>query len=139
MNSNLNPISPAAPMNPNMNFPTGPPPTRTQISNTCRRTQVPLIPSPQGHTPPQMSSTPKKLMKRHPHSATSTHSPTQGTQPHAALHHTARRTDKATALRNATPASAHKRNQADATEHRNHNGSPTHTKTGQTHLPGSSR
>ncbi|MEQ2278829.1 hypothetical protein AMECASPLE_003214 [Ameca splendens] len=33
--SDLNPMSPPPPMNPNMNFPTGPPPTRTKITNTC--------------------------------------------------------------------------------------------------------
>ncbi|MEQ2309316.1 hypothetical protein AMECASPLE_037405 [Ameca splendens] len=50
MNSDSNPMSPPCPMNSNMNLPTGPPPTWTQISHTCSQTQTPRIPSPQEHT-----------------------------------------------------------------------------------------
>ncbi|MEQ2286043.1 hypothetical protein AMECASPLE_038187 [Ameca splendens] len=35
------PYEPSTPLNPNMNFPTVPSPTRTPISNTCPRTQTP--------------------------------------------------------------------------------------------------
>ncbi|KAK5623201.1 hypothetical protein CRENBAI_018009 [Crenichthys baileyi] len=45
MNSDLNP------MKPNMNFSTGPPPSRTNISNTCLQTQMPSIAFPQRNSP----------------------------------------------------------------------------------------
>ncbi|KAK5613513.1 hypothetical protein CRENBAI_020598 [Crenichthys baileyi] len=61
-----------------MNFPTGPLPTRTQISNTCPQTQTPLIPSPQGHTPTDELH-PQKADEDNPHSASSTHGPAPST------------------------------------------------------------
>ncbi|MEQ2286136.1 hypothetical protein AMECASPLE_039111 [Ameca splendens] len=71
MNSNPNPKNALAPMNPKMNFPHM---ARTQILNTCPRTQTPLISSPQHKgIPPQVSSIPEKPKKPHPHSASSTH------------------------------------------------------------------
>ncbi|KAK5598970.1 hypothetical protein CRENBAI_001090 [Crenichthys baileyi] len=63
----------------------------------------------------------RKLMKTHPHSASSTHSPTPRTH---ALHHTTRRDGKTLAQRNATPASAHKRIRAETTQHHTHNTPP---------------
>ncbi|MEQ2228028.1 hypothetical protein ILYODFUR_004498 [Ilyodon furcidens] len=79
---------------------------------------------PHRGTPRQMSSTPE-MMKAHPHSASSTHCPLQTPPLHPALHHTAHRDSNARAPCNATPASAHKRNRADTTEHRTHNRPPT--------------
>ncbi|MEQ2249727.1 hypothetical protein ILYODFUR_032227 [Ilyodon furcidens] len=57
-------------------------------------------------------------MKRHPHSASSTHSPGPSTPAASCPHHTARCDGKARALHNATPAPRHRRNRADTTEHR---------------------
>ncbi|MEQ2281239.1 hypothetical protein AMECASPLE_028330, partial [Ameca splendens] len=46
--SDPNPMSLPPPVNPNKNLPTGPPPTRTPLSNTSPRTQTPQIPTPTG-------------------------------------------------------------------------------------------
>ncbi|MED6288593.1 hypothetical protein CHARACLAT_028137 [Characodon lateralis] len=57
-------------MNPNMNLPTEPPSTGTQITNTCPRTLSHESP-PHRDTPPQMSSIPEKLQRKlytRPHS-----------------------------------------------------------------------
>ncbi|MED6278398.1 hypothetical protein CHARACLAT_023382 [Characodon lateralis] len=70
-----------------------------------------------------MSSIPEKLMNTLPHSASSTHSPCLK-HPHHIL--TTEHSDgKARAPCNAPPDSTHKRNRADTTECRTHNGTPT--------------
>ncbi|MEQ2307767.1 hypothetical protein AMECASPLE_021562 [Ameca splendens] len=101
-----------------MNFPTGPPPTRTQISNTCP------LPTALG-TP--MSFIPEKPKMQHPHSTSSTHSHTPSTPTASRPHHTACRKVKARAPCNTTPASAHRCNRADTNEHQAHNGTPEPT------------
>ncbi|MEQ2285710.1 hypothetical protein AMECASPLE_034777 [Ameca splendens] len=75
-------------------------------------------------TPPHVSFIPEMLTKRHPHSASSTHSPAPSTPTASCLHHTARHNSKARALHNATPAPGPRRNRADTIEHRTHNGTP---------------
>ncbi|MEQ2300228.1 hypothetical protein AMECASPLE_023131 [Ameca splendens] len=49
--SDPNPMSLPAPVNPNKNLPTGPPPTRTPISNTSPKPKCHESPPPQGHAP----------------------------------------------------------------------------------------
>ncbi|MED6269260.1 hypothetical protein CHARACLAT_031370, partial [Characodon lateralis] len=78
-------------------------------------------------TPPHVSFIPEILTKRHPHSASSTHSPAPSTPTASCPHHTARHDSKARALRNATPAPGPRRNRADTIEHRTHNGTPNPT------------
>ncbi|MEQ2157893.1 hypothetical protein GOODEAATRI_006505 [Goodea atripinnis] len=68
-----------------------------------------------------MSSSPKKRKKTHLYSASSTHSPASST---LTASHPPPQNGKARATRNTTPASAHKRNRADTTEQRAHNGRP---------------
>ncbi|XP_047241089.1 extensin-like [Girardinichthys multiradiatus] len=79
-----------------------------------------------GAHPPQLSFIPEKPMKPHPHSASSTHSPTPSTLPHSP-DHTAGRDRKTRALCISTPTSSHRHNRADTTEHRAYNGNPNPT------------
>ncbi|MEQ2305585.1 hypothetical protein AMECASPLE_039323 [Ameca splendens] len=110
MNSDPNPTNLQSPMNSNVNFPTAPPPTRTQIWNTCSRTQTPF-PSPQGHNPRGEIHARKvdedTSIQRNPRSL-----------PHGAT---------ARARRNATPASACKRSRADTIAPHTHTGPADHT------------
>ncbi|XP_047236836.1 extensin-like [Girardinichthys multiradiatus] len=78
-----------------------------------------MNPPPHRGSPPPESSIPKKPTKPHPHSASSTHSPTQSTLLHPAPHHTVCRDAKARSLHIGTPAFAHRHH-----EHRSHNGTP---------------
>ncbi|MED6265953.1 hypothetical protein CHARACLAT_030688 [Characodon lateralis] len=63
-----------------------------------------------------MSSTPEKPMKTHPHSTSSIHGPAPSTPAAFRINHTVRRNGKARALRNTTPASAHKCNRPSNTK-----------------------
>ncbi|MEQ2227887.1 hypothetical protein ILYODFUR_003004 [Ilyodon furcidens] len=108
-------------MNPNINSPTGPLPTSTQISEH-------MPPEPKCHefpshrgAPAQMSSTLETLMKTHPHSTSSIHGPAPSTTTASCppSHSELRRQGKGPAQRH--PGPAHKRNRTDTTEHRPHN------------------
>ncbi|MED6259360.1 hypothetical protein ATANTOWER_021497 [Ataeniobius toweri] len=78
MNSDLNPMSPQPPMNPNMNLPIGPPQPGHRDRTHATKPKHHESPLHRG-TPSQMSSTPKKLMNTHRHSVSSTHSPAPST------------------------------------------------------------
>ncbi|KAK5604870.1 hypothetical protein CRENBAI_008128 [Crenichthys baileyi] len=134
MNSDPNPMSPPTPMNPDLNFPTGPPPKDTDIEHMPPNPNaMNPLPKAHGHTPTGELHA-RKPTKQHPQSASSRHSPPPNTPTASHPHHTARCDSQARALPNATLPPAHRRKTTDTAEHRAHNGTPNPTPRWDKHI-----